>query len=220
MIRLLFVEDHATFRQAMEAVFAAEPDLHLVAQAADGETAVALAEEHAADVAIVDLDLQGRDGAAVVAALRETVPGIRALVLTALRDPIELGRAVEAGAAAVLHKSVEIPTLLGAIRRVAGGASLLDPALTARWLGALARSREGTWRSEAVRSSLSPRELEVLGLLVHGHGNAEIGELLGISPETAQTHVRNLMGKLDVRSRLEAVSLALRLGLVDPPGGP
>lgn len=219
MIRLLFVEDHTSFRQALEAVFAAEPDIHLVAQTADGGDAVALAEEHTPDVAIVDLDLQGRDGATVVAALREAVPEMHALVLTALRDPIELGRAVESGAAAVIHKSVEIPTLLGAIRRVAGGASLLEPAHTSRWLAALAHHREGTWRSDAARASLSPRELEVLTLLAEGHGNVEIGELLGISPETAQTHVRNLMGKLDVRNRLEAVSLALRLGLVDPPGG-
>lgn len=217
MIRLLFVEDHASFRQALEAVFAAEPDLQLVAQTADGTEAVSLAERHRPHVAIVDLDLQGRDGADVVSTLRDAVPDLRALVLTALRDGVELGRAVEAGAAAVVHKSVEIPTLLGAIRRVAAGESLLEPAHTSRWLGALARHREGAWRSDAARASLSPRELEVLTLLAEGLGNAEIGHTLGISPETVQTHVRNLMGKLAVRSRLEAVALALRLGLVDPP---
>lgn len=218
MIRLLFVEDHASFRQALTTVIEAEPDLELVAQTGTGTDAAELAREHDAEVAIVDLDLPDRDGVAVTRQLREEVPDVRVLVLTALRDDVELGRVVEAGAAAVLHKSVEIEVLVGAVRRVAGGASLLDPALTSRWLDALARHREGAWRSDLLRSSLSPRELQVLELLADGQGNTEIGEILAISPETAQTHVRNLMGKLDVRNRLEAVTLGIRLGLVPPPG--
>lgn len=218
MIRLLFVEDHASFRQALTTVIEAEPDLELVAQTGTGADAAELAREHDAEVAIVDLDLPDRDGVAVTRQLREEVPDVRVLVLTALRDDVELGRVVEAGAAAVLHKSVEIEVLVGAVRRVAGGASLLDPALTSRWLDALARHRKGAWRSDLLRSSLSPRELQVLELLADGQGNTEIGEILAISPETAQTHVRNLMGKLDVRNRLEAVTLGIRLGLVPPPG--
>jgi DNA-binding NarL/FixJ family response regulator len=220
VIRILFVEDHASFRQALETVLSGEPDLELVAQTSDGAEAVELAARSGADVAIVDLDVPGRSGVEVTLDLRDGAPDVRVLVLTALRDEVELGRVVEAGASAVLHKSVEIETLLGAVRRVAGGASLLEPAQTSRWLEALARHRDGAWRSDLLRSSLSPRELEVLGLLAEGLGNAEVGDLLGISPETVQTHVRNLMGKLDVRNRLEAVTLGIRLGLVPPPGDP
>lgn len=217
MTTLLLVEDHASFREALQAVIAMEDDLAVVAQVDRGEQAGTAAAEHNPDVAVVDLDLPGADGIAAVHAIRRSSPGTACLVLTALRDEVELGRAVQAGAAAVLHKAVEIDELLAAIRRVASGATLLSPADTSRWLQAAVAARDRWWLGELLDRTLSPREKEVLELLAQGGTSQGIAADLQISVETVQTHVRNVLAKLDVGSRLEAVAKAIRLGLVDPP---
>lgn len=217
-VRLLLLEDHASFRQALETVIELEPDLEIVAQADRGDVAAELAATVRPHVAIVDLDLPGMSGVDSMREIRRSSPGTRCLVLTALRDAVELGRAIEAGAAALVHKSVDMALLLGAIRDVAAGATLLVPESTSRFLGALSASRADEWQAELYRRSLTARELEVLAHLADGRTNRTIAAALGISPDTVQTHVRNLLGKLDVASRLEAVVLALRLGLVAPPG--
>lgn len=217
VVTILLVEDHTSFRQALAAVLSLEDDLELVAEVERGEDAGPAAARATPAVAVVDLDLPGIGGVEAIAAIRAASPETRCVVLTALRDEVELGRAIEAGAAGLVHKSVDMSVLLDAIRGVSDGATLLAPETTARFLSALSRSRSDHWRAELLRSSLSPREFEVLQLLTEGRTNRAIGEELGISPETAQTHVRNLMGKLDVSSRLEAVALALRLGIVSVP---
>lgn len=217
MITLMLVEDHASFRQALEAVTALEDDLAVVAHVARGDLAGEAAADRRPDVAIIDLDLPGADGIDALVDIRRNSPTTACLVLTGLRDDVELGRAIEAGAAAVFHKSVDIVELLAAIRTIAGGASLLAPTDTARRLQALAAARDRHWYARLLRDSLSPREREVLALLAKGETNRSIAQALGISAETVQTHIRNLLGKLDVGSRLEAVAKAMRLGLVDPP---
>lgn len=217
MIRLMLVEDHASFRQALQAVLSLTPDLEVVAQVERGDEAGEVAAECRPDVAIVDLDLPGADGIDALVEIRRSSATTSCLVLTALKDDIEYGRAIEAGAAAVVHKSVDISELLQIIRSVAAGGSLLSPQETARRLQALAAARRREWQARLLRESLSPREQEVLGLLAGGGTNRSIADELGISAETVQTHIRNLLGKLDVGSRLEAVSKAIRLGLVPPP---
>jgi DNA-binding NarL/FixJ family response regulator len=154
----------------------------------------------------------------VIDGLRRDRPAVRSVVLTALTDEAELGRAVEAGATAVLHKSVDVPELLDVVRRVAAGQTVLDAGPTSAWLRSLAAERERGWLARTIGDSLTPREREVLQLLSAGHGGAAIASELGISQDTVQTHVRNLLGKLGVGTRLEAVALALRLGLVSPGG--
>lgn len=217
MIRVLIVEDHASFRQALEALMLQQPDLRVVAQAERiaevGDTA---AREHP-DVALVDLDLPDGSGIDAIGAIREASPSTACAVLSALTDDIEFGRAIEAGAAAVLHKSIDIPDLLDALRTVAAGGVVLPPAETSRRLRALAAHRDQDWQARVLRERLTPREQEVLERLAQGAGHERIARDLVISPETAQTHIRNLLGKLAVSSRLEAVVMALRLGLVSPP---
>ncbi len=217
MISLMLVEDHVSFGQALEAVMALEEDLAVIAHVERGDVAGEVAAERRPDVAIIDLDLPGADGIDALADIRRNSPTTACLVLTGLRDDVELGRAIEAGAAAVFHKTVDIVELISAIRTIAGGAGLLSPTDTARWLQALAAARDRDWYARLVGGSLSPREREVLALLARGETNRTIAQALGISAETVQTHVRNLLGKLDVGSRLEAVAKAMRLGLVDPP---
>lgn len=213
----MLVEDHTSFRQALTAVIALEEDLEVVAEAERGEDAAELAAETEPDVAVVDLDLPGGGGVDALLDVRERCPDVRVVVFTGLTDEVELGRAVEAGASAVAHKSLDIVAFLDIVRAVAGGASLLDPAQTARWLAAVGRARDAGWEARLLREQLSPRELEVLQLLVEGLGGEAIAERLTVSPETAHTHIRNLRAKLGASSRLEAVALALRLGLVQPP---
>ncbi len=215
MINLILVEDHASFRKAMEAVFAVEEDLRVVAQVGRGDLAGDVAEEHLPDVAIVDLDLPGSDGVAALTAVRQNSPDTACLVLTALSDDLELGRAIEAGAAAIIHKSTEMNELLSAIRAVARGANLLDPGRMARRLGALRVAREAQWQAQLLNERLTAREKDVLALLAAACSNREIAKELGISVETVQTHVRNLLAKLKVSSRLEAATKAIKLDLVE-----
>jgi DNA-binding NarL/FixJ family response regulator len=216
VITVVLVEDHTSYAQALAAVIELTDDIEVVgrAQAAD-EAALVLAQE-APDVAVVDLDLPGAGGVDVLDDLRDRRADTAAVVLTALTDEAELGRAVEAGAAAVLHKSVDVTELLDVIRRVAGGGTVLAAGPTSSWLRALAAERERTWMARTIRGTLTPRETEILRLLAAGHGGEAIADRLVISADTVQTHIRNLLGKLGVGSRLEAVTLALRMGIVTP----
>lgn len=216
MIRVLLVEDHSSLAQALTAVMSLTDDLSVAGHARAAEEVDAVLAAAPADVALVDLDLPGASGIDVIHDLRDRADAPRCVVLTALRDDAELGRAVEAGAAAVVHKSVDMPELLDIVRQVAGGATVLPAGPTSTWLRAMSAERERTWRARTLRDALTGREAEVLRLLAEGHSGAAIAERLVIAPDTVQTHVRNLLGKLGVGSRLEAVALALRLGLVEP----
>lgn len=216
MISVVLVEDHTSYAQALAAVIELTDDVAVVGHAASAEEAVLQLAQHRPDVVVVDLDLPGAGGVDVLDEVRGRGAGTAAVVLTALTEEAELGRAVEAGAAAVLHKSVDVTELLDVVRRVAGGATVLAAGPTSAWLRALAAERERTWMARTIRDALTPRETEILQLLAEGHGSTAIAARLVISAETVQTHVRNLLGKLGVGSRLEAVALALRMGIVDP----
>lgn len=219
-LSLLLVEDHASFREALEAVITMSDDLEVVADVDRAELAAEAASRHEPDVAIVDLDLPGADGVSALADIHEASPDTACVVLTALRDEVEMGRAIEAGAAAILHKSVDIEEILEAVRGAARGATLVSPHDAGRWLRAYREARDRMWHTTLVDRSLTPREKEILGLLAEGGRTETIAKQLGIRPSTVQTHIRNVMGKLDVPTRLEAVTTAIRLGIVDPPVGP
>lgn len=216
MISVVLVEDHTSYAQALAAVIELTDDIEVVGRAQSADDAAEVLAQHAPDVAVVDLDLPGASGVDVLDALRDRQAGTAAVVLTALIDEAELGRAVEAGAAAVLHKSVDVTELLDVVRRVADGGSVLAAGPTSSWLRALAAERERTWMARTIRDTLTPRETEILQLLAAGHGSDAIAAQLVISADTVQTHVRNLLGKLGVGSRLEAVTLALRMGIITP----
>ena len=218
MINVLLVEDHASYRQAIEMVLQNEPDLEPVGQVARGSEAGPAAAATQPTVAVIDLDLPDTDGIGALQAIQEASPETACIILSALNDDAAFGLAIEKGAAAVLHKSIDIPDLLDVIREVASGRSVLPSQETSRRLQALARSRDQNWHAQLLEQSITPREKEVLQLLARGAGNRRIGRELGISPDTVQTHIRNMLAKLAVGSRLEAVVKALRLGLVDPPG--
>lgn len=217
MTTVLIVEDHAALARGLESALSLETDLEVVGVVTRADAAAAAAADHRPTVAIIDLDLPGGGGQQAIVAMRESSPGTRFLVLTALRDRLELAKAVEAGVSGLLHKSADMPQLLQHLRAVAGGRNLLDPVVTSSLLADLRESRHRGWRAEMARGALSPRETEVVAALTQGESVADIAERLAISPDTVETHVRNARNKLGVSSRLDVVIEAMRLGLVDPP---
>jgi DNA-binding NarL/FixJ family response regulator len=214
VIRVVIVEDHISYAQALGAVIDLTDDVDVVGATASASDAPAIIARLEPDIAIVDLDLPGGSGIDVIDGVRRERPAARCVVLTALTDHAELGRAVEAGAAAVLHKSVDVTELLDVVRRVAAGQTVLDAGPTSAWLRTLAAERERGWLARTIDGSLTPRERQILQLLSTGQPGPAIASQLGISQDTVQTHVRNLLGKLGVGTRLEAVAFAQRLGLV------
>lgn len=217
MITVLLVEDHASYRQALDIVLRNDPRFHPVGQIANGNEAGEAAGAVMPDVAVIDMDLPGADGIHALRSIRAASPDTACVILSALKDDVAFGRAIEEGAAAVLHKSIDIPELLDVLGKAASGRSVLPVDETSRRLQALARSRDQDWHAKMLEQSITPREMEVLQLLARGADNRRIGKELGISPETVQTHIRNMLAKLAVGSRLEAVVKALRMGLVEPP---
>lgn len=218
-VRVVLVEDHLAFAQALKTVFALEPDLEVVEVVDRPDAAGDAAHRHQPDVAVIDLDLPGGNGYEAVQAMRASSPGTQFLVVTALRDRVELGRMIEAGVSGVMHKSAEVSQIVEAVRKVAAGGNLVAPDVAGSLLADLRESRERGWLAQMTRRSLSPRELEVLSALAQGTQVADISRALHIAPGTVETHLKNIRGKLGVSSRLEAVVEALRLGLVDPPDG-
>lgn len=217
-IRVLVADAHSLFREAMRAVLDNEANIRVVAEAADGFQAVSLAERRQPHVALVSLDLPQVDGIRATELIREGVPDCRVLVLTEEEDLGRLLAALEAGASGYLTKRCPLAQFIASTRAIHLGEMIVPP----RMLGALlARLIAGRRKHDhAVRqlSKLTPREREVLALLAEGADNEAIAGSLVISPETARTHVNNLMGKLEVHSRLQAAAFVTEHGLLEELG--
>jgi DNA-binding NarL/FixJ family response regulator len=215
MQRLLLVEDHASFRQTLALVFDQEPDFEVVAQAGTVAEARLVMADRETDLAVVDLSLPDGEGVELIEDLRETNPHFAALVLTASIDRAEHARAVEAGAAGVLHKSAEVEEILDSTRRLAAGETLISPEELVELLRLAGQSREEEREAQANIEQLTRREREVLLALSEGLSNKQIAERLHMSVDTERTHMMNILNKLGVHSRLQALLFAARHGLVE-----
>ncbi|CAM3420468.1 response regulator [Stackebrandtia soli] len=220
MIRVLLADDQALIRAGFRVLLEAEPDIEVVAEAADGAAAVELVRHHRPDVALVDVQMPGHDG--IEAAQRicadPELAGVRVVILTnfALRE--YLVEALHAGVSGFLVKDSEPEDLIRAVRVVAAGEALLAPSVTRQLIAEyVAAPRRLTSMMEP--SVLTPREREVLALVGHGMSNQEISERLCISHTTAKTHVSRVMVKLGARDRAQLVVVAYESGLVEPGGG-
>jgi RNA polymerase sigma factor (sigma-70 family) len=211
--RVLLVDDHAAFRQPLAFMLNREPDIQVVGDA--GSVAEARPFLHQADVVVLDLDLEDEAGVNLIGELRNVNPRAHAVVLTATRNQQELARAVEAGAVGILHKSVGIVDIVEGIRRVSQGEYLISSAEAIELLRVATRHREATRAAQTALGRLTPRERDVLQCLTEGVSDREIAEHLGLSTETVRTHMVNILGKLGVESRLQALVFALRHGMVD-----
>jgi DNA-binding NarL/FixJ family response regulator len=220
-IRVLLADDQALVRAGFRALLDAEDDLEVVAEAADGQQAVAATRAHAPDVALMDIRMPRLDGLEATAAITTdpALAGTRVLVLTTFELDEYVFGALRAGASGFLLKDVEPADLLTAIRVVAGGEALLAPRVTRRLIEAFAAQPAASVPDDGVARALedlTAREREVLMLVGSGLSNQEIAEHLVLSPLTAKTHVSRLFTKLGVRDRAQLVVLAYESGLVIP----
>ncbi len=206
-IRVMLVDDHAVVRSGLAAFLTAFDDLELVAEAGGGEEAVRLCDEAKPDVVLMDLVMPGMDGAASTKAIREKCPHIQVIALTSFKEKDLVESALKAGAIGYLLKNVSADELVDAIRAAVAGRPTLAPE-AAQALIQAARA------PQAPGHDLTERELEVLALMVEGLNNPDIAERMVVSRSTVKFHVSNVLSKLGVASRTEAVSLALKHKLV------
>jgi DNA-binding NarL/FixJ family response regulator len=214
MIRVLLADDQGLVRAGFRMILRAESDIEVVGEAGDGEEAVARARETSPDVVLMDIRMPGVDGVEATRRIAQT-GGPRVLVLTTFDLDEYVYEALRAGASGFLLKDVPEEQLVAAIRVVAAGGSLFAPTVTRRLIEEFAR-RVRTPEPPAALGELTPRELEVLGLVARGLSNAEIAAELVVSEHTTKTHVASVLSKLGLRNRVQAVVLAYETGLVTP----
>lgn len=211
--KILLVEDHASFRQALAFMFEREPEFTVTAQA--GSVAEAREAVDGADVAVVDLGLPDGDGIELVEDFSSRKPSISTLVLSASLEPAKFASAVEAGASGVLHKSVSITEIVDAVRRLRAGEALISANDMIQMLRMVSRKRQEEMESRQAIDKLTRREREVLQALGEGLDSKEIAQKLHITVETERTHMVNILNKLGVHSRLQALVFALRNGVIE-----
>jgi len=215
--RILLIEDHASFRQALAFMFEREEEFAVVGQA--GTLAEAReflnGSADATDVAVCDLALPDGDGFDLIEELAAKGSRITTLVLSASLEPARFARAVEAGASGVLHKAVAIGDIVDAVRRLNAGEALLSPSKIIEMLRIVSRKRQEELETQKSIDQLTRREREVLQALAEGLDSRDIAEKLHITVETERTHMVNILNKLDVHSRLQALVFAERNGVVE-----
>jgi DNA-binding NarL/FixJ family response regulator len=214
MIRVMVADDQAIVRAGIAAVLAAEPDIEVVGQSADGEAAVAQALALRPDVAVLDIRMPGIDGLTATARITAGVPGTRVVVLTTFGLDEYVFAALRAGAAGFVLKDADPERVVDAVRVVAGGDALLDPGVTRRLIDRFA-SGPGPDATDRL-AALTPRETDVLRQVARGLSNMEVAAALGISPATVKDHVAVILGKLGVRDRVQATIAAYETGLIRP----
>jgi DNA-binding NarL/FixJ family response regulator len=217
VIRVCVVDDQTLVRQGIRGLLELADDVQVVAEASDGDEALEVIAGQRPDVVLLDLRMPGRDGISTLQELRRRELAVPTLVLTTFDDSELALAALRAGARGYLLKDVTLEELLGAVRTLAAGGTLMQPSVTERLLRALDSDGRGSrdpYPNDPPPQPLTPRELEVLRLLAGGYANREIASALHLAPGTVKNHVSSLLLKLGVRDRTKAVLRALHLGLL------
>lgn len=212
-IKILIADDHAVVREGTRQILAQEPDLEVVAEAADGEEAIRLAGEYKPDVAIMDIAMPRCDGIEATRKIKSLYPGIAVLILSAYDDDQFVFSLLEAGAAGYLLKSIRGRELIDAVRAVYAGESVLHPSIARKVLNRFVPTPDKAAAQKPVEV-LSDREVEVLKLATRGLSNQQIAEKLCLSLRTVQAHLGHIFNKLEVSSRTEAVVRGLKVGWI------
>ncbi|HEX4211964.1 MAG TPA: response regulator transcription factor [Candidatus Dormibacteraeota bacterium] len=216
MIRVLVADDQTVVREGLRTLLSLLPDIEVVATAADGEQALELSRRHRPDVILMDLRMPRVDGVEATRLVRAELPETQVVVLTTYADDESIMGALQAGARGYLTKDAGAEEIRRAIEAVTAGDALMEPAVQARLLDALARGPQPAAPSAAaLPDGLTRREAEVLSLIAQGLSNQEIAGRLFVSEATVKTHINNLFSKTGVRDRAQAVAYAYRHGLSD-----
>ena len=210
------VDDQELFRRGLTALLAAEVDIEVVGEAGDGVAAAELAGTSVPDVILMDVRMPKRSGIEACSAIKEVAPTARIIMLTVSDEEADLYDAVKNGASGYLLKDASIDEVAQAIRVVADGQSLISPSMAVKLLDEFKQMTRSD-RQQVPSPRLTERELEVLKLVAQGLNNREIGKRLFISENTVKNHVRNILEKLQLHSRMEAVMYAVREKLLDIP---
>jgi two-component system NarL family response regulator len=216
VIRVVIADDHALFRRGLEMVLEGEDDIRVVAEANNGKQAVEAAVEHMPDLVLMDVRMPAHGGIDAAKVIKEAAPHVKILMLTISDEEEDLYEAIKAGASGYLLKEISIEEVADAIRKVHAGQSLISPSMAAKLLtefAAMARKDEEKQQMPAPR--LTDREMEVLTLVAQGLNNRDIAKKLFISENTVKNHVRNILEKLHLHSRMEAVVYAVREKLLE-----
>jgi DNA-binding NarL/FixJ family response regulator len=215
-IRVLVVDDHELFLQGLETVLDIEDDITVVGRAGDGREAVSLASGAAPDIVLMDVRMPHRDGIQAAGAIKRAVPDAKIVMLTVSDEETDLFEAIKAGAVGYLLKTIPPHEVADAVRAVHSGQSLISPSMASKLMVEFATIARGSDdRPRANMPHLTARELEVLKLVAEGRANREIARKLFISENTVKNHVRNILDKLQLHSRMEAVMYAVRQGLFE-----
>jgi len=217
-IRTLIVDDHALFRRGLEMVLDSEPDIELVGEAGDGTEAVSKAGDTLPDVVLMDIRMPRTTGIEACRALKEVAPSAKIVMLTISDEEEDLFEAIRAGASGYLLKDIPLDEVAETVRAVYGGQSLINPSMAGKLLtefAALAKREEEEPPQEVPAPKLTDREIQVLRLVARGMNNRDIAKELFISENTVKNHVRNILEKLQIHSRMEAVMVAVREKLIE-----
>jgi DNA-binding NarL/FixJ family response regulator len=206
-IRVGVVDDHPLYRDGVVFTLAAQPDIEIVGQGASAADAVRIAQDHKPDVLVLDMTMPG-GGLSAIEAIAQGYPSVRTLMLTVVADEDQVCTALKQGAGGYLLKGTSGPELVQTVRLISQGENYVSPNLAAKLL---MRSGSGPAREEKRPdrfSGLTPREEQILSILVEGRSNKEIGNKLDLSEKTIKHHLTNILQKLQVRNRVEAALLA------------
>ncbi len=217
-IRVLIVDDHALFRRGLEMVLKEENDLEVVGEACDGAEAVSRAAESLPDVILMDIRMPRSSGIDACRAMKAAGPSAKIVMLTISDEEEDLFEAIKAGASGYLLKDIPLDEVAESVRAVDGGQSLINPSMAAKLITEFATlaKREADEQPEQLPvPKLTDREMEVLKLVAKGASNRDIAKELFISENTVKNHVRNILEKLQIHSRMEAVMVAVREKLIE-----
>jgi DNA-binding NarL/FixJ family response regulator len=211
-ITILLADDHNVLRQGMAQMLEAQPDMKVVAQAGNGSDAVALALTHQPGIVLLDINMPEMDGVEAARRITAELPETGVIILTMYRRDDYVFEAIKAGASGYLLKEVELDELLTAIRAVAQGEAVIDPAIASR---VLAEFRQPQKTKKTPASAISERDVGILRLVAQGLSNQEIAEQLSISEKTVRNRLSLVFNQLHLKNRTEAALYAMREGLVN-----
>ena len=217
-IKVLLVDDHALFRKGVASALGLQRDIEVVGEASNGQEALTKARELMPDVILMDISMPGMDGLEATRRIKAEVPHVRIIILTVAEEDKSLFEAIKSGAHGYLLKTIEPRPLFETLRGVFRGEAPISRVTASKILGEFARQGQRATPEEASPvGRLSPRELEILELLTKGATNKEIAATLGISNHTVKNHLQNIMEKLHIQNRVQAVAYALQTGLGRKP---